>query len=89
MVSKTFVGPASMFLDYQIISGSNQRTGTIIANFNSTGTPTSTYYETVTGDIGNTSMISFSTQGITPPYLIQANNSGPNPFTLKAILRYF
>ena len=88
VVSKTFAGPASMFLDYQIISGSNQRTGTVIANFNSLGTPTSTYYETVTADIGNTSMISFSTSG-TSPYLILANNSGPTPFTLKAILRYF
>jgi hypothetical protein len=77
-----------MFLDYQIISGSNQRTGTIIANFNNLGTPTSTYYETVTGDIGNTSVISFLTDG-TPPYTIQANNSGPNPYTFKAILRYF
>jgi len=88
VVTKTISGPASMFLDYQIISGSNQRTGTIIANFNNLGTPTSTYYETVTGDIGNTSMISFLTDG-TPPYTIQANNSGPNPYTFKAILRYF
>jgi len=88
VVTKTISGPASMFLDYQIVSGSNQRTGTIIANFNQFGTPTSTYYETVTADIGNTSVISFSTDG-TPPYTIQANNSGLNPFTLKAILRYF
>ena len=88
VVTKTISGPASMFLDYQIISGSNQRTGTIIANFNNLGTPTSTYYETVTGDIGNTSVISFLTDG-TPPYTIQANNSGPNSYTFKAILRYF
>jgi hypothetical protein len=85
VVTKTISGPASMFLDYQIISGSNQRTGTIIANFNFLGTPTSTYYETVTADIGNTSVISFSSNG-TPPYTIQANNSGPNPYTFKAIL---
>jgi len=88
VVTKTILGPASMFLDYQIVSGSNQRTGTIVANFNQFGTPTSTYYETVTADIGNTSVISFSTDG-TPPYTIQANNSGPNPYTFKAILRYF
>jgi hypothetical protein len=77
-----------MFLEYQIISGSNQRTGTIVANFNSLGTPSSTYYETVTADIGNTTMISFLTEG-TPPYDILANNSGPTPFSFKAILRYF
>ena len=88
VVTKTISGPASMFLDYQIVSGSNQRTGTIVANFNQLGTPTSTYYETVTADIGNTSMITFSTDG-TPPYDILANNSGPNSFSLKAILRYF
>jgi hypothetical protein len=94
VVSKSPINPdlaVSMFLDYQIISGSNQRTGTIVANFNATGTPTSTFYETVTADIGNTSMISFLTDGASPPYEIQAINSGPNPapFTLKAILRYF
>jgi hypothetical protein len=88
VISRTLPGPASMFLEYQIISGSNQRTGTIVANFNSLGTPSSTYYETVTADIGNTTMISFLTEG-TPPYDILANNSGPTPFSFKAILRYF
>jgi hypothetical protein len=80
-----------MFMDYQIVdlaTGTNQRTGTIIANFNSAGTPTSTYNEIVTGDIGNTSAISFITA--TPaPYEIQAVNIGPTTYTFKGTLRYF
>jgi hypothetical protein len=91
VVSKALAGPISMFMDYQIVdlaTGTNQRTGTIIANFNSAGTPTSTYNEIVTGDIGNTSAISFITA--TPaPYEIQAVNIGPTTYTFKGTLRYF
>jgi hypothetical protein len=80
-----------MFMDYQIVdlaTGTNQRTGTIIANFNNATVPTSTYNEIVTGDIGNTSAISFITA--TPAgYEIQAVNPGPSAYTFKGILRYF
>ena len=91
VISKALAGPASMFMDYQIVdlaTGTNQRTGTIIANFNNAGTPTSTYNEIVTGDIGNTSAISFITA--TPAgYEIQAVNSGLSAYTFKGTLRYF
>ena len=66
----------------------DQRTGTIVANFNSSGTPTSTYNETVTADIGNTSNVVFTTN-VGATYDIQATNAGATPYTFKAILRYF
>jgi hypothetical protein len=91
VVSKALTGPISMFMDYQIVdlaTGTNQRTGTIIANFNNAGTPTSTYNEIVTGDIGTTSAVSFITA--TPAgYEIQAVNPGPTTYTFKGTLRYF
>ena len=91
VISKTIVGPASMFIEYQIvdtITGTDQRSGYIMANFNSSGTPTSTFTETVTADIGNTAAVNFSTNG-SPTYDIIITNNNANPYTFKAILRYF
>jgi hypothetical protein len=91
LISKVAGPPMSMFIEYQIIdvvTMTDQRTGTIMANFNLSGTPTSTFTETVTADIGNTSGVVFTTN-VGATYDIQATNSGFNPYTFKAILRYF
>jgi hypothetical protein len=80
-----------MFIEYQIINtitNTDQRSGYIMANFNASGTPTSTFTETVTADIGNTTGITFTTS-VSATYDIQASNGGANPYTFKAILRYF
>jgi hypothetical protein len=91
VVTKALTGPVSMFLEYQIVdtvTGTNQRTGLIMANFNNGGTPTNTHTEMVTGDIGNTSAVTFSTTGPTP-YQILANNTSMSPYTFKAILKFY
>lgn len=91
LISKIAGSPISMFIEYQIVdvvTMTDQRTGTIMANFNTSGTPTSTYTETVTADIGNTSGVVFTTN-VGGTYDIQATNANPNPYTFKAILRYF
>jgi len=91
VITKTGGSPMSMFIEYQLINTitmTDQRSGYIMANFNSSGAPTSTFTETVTADIGNTSMVNFTTNG-SPNYDIIATNGGANPFTFKAILRYF
>jgi hypothetical protein len=89
VISKPLTGPISMFIEYQIVEGTNQRTGIIMANFNDAGTPTNTYSEMVTGDIGNTTPITFASSATTTPYEIIATNAGPNPYTFKAILKYY
>lgn len=91
VITKTGGNPMSMFIEYQLINTitlTDQRSGYIMANFNSSGTPTSTFTETVTADIGNTSMVNFTTNG-SPNYDIIATNGGATPYTFKAILRYF
>ena len=89
VITKPLTGPISMFIEYQIVEGTNQRTGIIMANFNDAGTPTNTYSEMVTGDIGNTTAITFASSATTTPYEIIATNAGPNPYTFKAILKYY
>ena len=89
VITKPLTGPISMFIEYQIVEGTNQRTGIIMANFNDAGTPTNTYSEMVTGDIGNTTPITFASSATTTPYEIIATNAGPNPYTFKAILKYY
>lgn len=92
VISKALTGPISMFIEYKIVdavTGTNQRTGIIMANFNDTGTPTNTYSEMVTADIGNTSAITFNSAASVTPYEIQAVNSGINPYSFTAILKYF
>jgi hypothetical protein len=91
VITKTGGNPMSMFIEYQLINTitlTDQRSGYIMANFNSSGTPTSTFTETVTADIGNTSMVTFTTNG-SPNYDIVATNGGATSYTFKAILRYF
>lgn len=91
VVSKPAGAPVSMFIDYQVVNiatFADQRTGTILANFNSSGTPTSTFTELLTGDIGNTSDISFTTN-VGATYDIRVSNAGAAPYVFKAILRYY
>ena len=91
VITRPGSGAKSMFIDYQIvdaITGTNQRTGHIMANFNNLGTPTTTFAETVTADIGSTALLIFTTNG-SPNYDIILTNGSANPYTFKAILRYF
>lgn len=91
LISKIAGAPMSMFIEYQIIdaiTNTDQRTGFITVNFNSLGTPSSTFTETVTADIGNTSGVTFNTN-VGGTYDLQATNLGSNPYTFKAILKYF
>ena len=91
LISKPAGSPLSMFVEYQIINAAtftDQRTGTLLVNFNSLGTPTATFTELLTGDIGNTSDMSFSTN-VGATYDVRVTNAGAAPYLFKAILRYY
>lgn len=88
---KPFAIPMSVFLEYFIIdtiSGADQRAGTIMASFNSTGTPTEVFTETTTNDIGNTTAVTFAAVS-TPNFEIRVTNTGFNAYQLRGTLRYY
>jgi hypothetical protein len=78
------------FIDYVIIDsagGTNQRVGTIMVSI-SLNTVSAVITETTTVDIGNTSAVSFAV-AYGPPVQITATNTGPTPYDISYMVRYF
>jgi hypothetical protein len=78
------------FIDYVIIDsigGTNQRVGTIMVSI-SLNTVSAVINETTTVDIGNTSAVSFGVS-YGPPVQITATNTGPTPYDINYMVRYF